>query len=373
MATALCIQSSIEAEVKPRPFSSNLLTMLVGTYTEGSTSKGIYTFRFDQKRGTAKYLSCTESNNPSFIVATNNKKYVYAVNEYGNHKAAVEAFRLNVQTGELTNLNKQPTSNNPKGGEDPCNILTNGKQVVTANYSGGDISVYAIHKDGSLSTLSHRFSYKGKAEGTISHIHCVKITPDGKYMLATDLGNDCIYRFDIDKTANYLNRRTFLQNSMVVYEGKKGMGPRHFVFSNNSHYIYLINELGGEVNVFQYNNGTLTLIQTIMADEGNGHGSADIHISPDGKFLYTSHRLKKDGLAIFSIDPSNGMITKVGYQITGKHPRNFTITPNGKFVLVACRDNNEIQIYKRNENNGLLSDTQQRIKIGKPVCIQLLK
>ena len=125
--------------------------------------------------------------------------------------------------------------------------------------------------------------------------------------------------------------------------------------------------------VMRYNDGKLTEIQTLMADEGGGRGSADIHISPDGKFLYTSHRLKKDGIAIFSINPQTGVLTKVGYQLTGLHPRNFAITPNGKYLLVACRDDNTIQIFERNANTGLLVDTQKRINLGKPVCLILRK
>ena len=101
-------------------------------------------------------------------------------------------------------------------------------------------------------------------------------------------------------------------------------------------------------------------------------GSGDIHISPDGKFLYASNRLKADGLAIFSIHPENGMLTKVGYQLTGIHPRNFIITPNGKYLLVACRDSNVIQIYERDTDTGLLTDIRKDIKVDKPVCMKFV-
>jgi 6-phosphogluconolactonase len=110
-----------------------------------------------------------------------------------------------------------------------------------------------------------------------------------------------------------------------------------------------------------------------MADEGGGHGSADIHISPDGKFLYASHRLKKDGISIFKINSENGKLTKAGYQQTGIHPRNFNITPNGKYILVACRDSNRIEIYYRNGKTGMLTYTNKMIALSKPVCIQFLK
>lgn len=113
-------------------------------------------------------------------------------------------------------------------------------------------------------------------------------------------------------------------------------------------------------------------IQTITADSVGGQGSADIHISPDGKFLYASNRLKEDGIAIFKINSKDGKLSKTGYQLTAKHPRNFRITPNGKFLLVAGRDDNKIQVFKRDFATGLLTDTHQDITISKPVCIQFM-
>ena len=146
-------------------------------------------------------------------------------------------------------------------------------------------------------------------------------------------------------------------------------GPRHLTFSKDGRFAYLINELGGECVVLSYRKGKLKEVQRIMADEGGGRGSADIHISPDGRFLYTSHRLKKDGIAIFAIDPEKGTLTKIGYQLTGIHPRNFAITPNGKYLLVACRDDNKIQVFERNEATGELTETAQAIEVDRPTCI----
>lgn len=132
------------------------------------------------------------------------------------------------------------------------------------------------------------------------------------------------------------------------------------------------NELSDYCTVFSYKNGNLKPIQKVLANEEKGHGSADIHISPDGRFLYASHRLKNEGISIFRINKTTGHITKVGYQLTGKHPRNFSITPNGHFLLVACRDSNVIQVYKRNAITGMLENTHQDISLGKPVCIRFL-
>ena len=121
-----------------------------------------------------------------------------------------------------------------------------------------------------------------------------------------------------------------------------------------------------------YDEAGFDTIQHIKADTLDARGSADIHLSPDGKFLYASNRLKGDGIAIFEVSSEDGTLDKVGYQPTGIHPRNFNITPNGKYLLVACRDTNEIQIYEREEESGLLKDTGKRIKMPKPVCVQFL-
>lgn len=122
--------------------------------------------------------------------------------------------------------------------------------------------------------------------------------------------------------------------------------------------------------VFSYDGKTLMQQQVIKADTVGAKGSADIHLSPDGKFLYASNRLKADGVAIFKVSPADGTLTKVGYQLTGIHPRNFTITPNGKYLLVACRDTNEIQVFVRDAETGLLQDTGKTIHTDKPVCLQ---
>ena len=153
---------------------------------------------------------------------------------------------------------------------------------------------------------------------------------------------------------------------------KAGSGPRHLTFAPNGNYAYLINELSGTVIAFEYKDGNLKEIQTIAADTVGAKGSGDIHISPDGKFLYASNRLKADGIAIFRIDSENGKLTKTGYQLTGVHPRNFIITPNGKYLLVACRDSNAIQVYERDADTGLLTDIQKDIKVDKPVYIKFV-
>jgi len=348
----------------------NNLTMFVGTYTEGGNSKGIYTYRFNQENGTFELLSSATAANPSFLTLSPDRKHLYAVSEYNDGRQGAYSFDLSQDKAYLSYPVFQSTVSKEElkqAGADPCHIVTDGNYVITANYTGGDISVFPLDAEGKLKAETQHIAFVGKTPKRVAHIHCIIPTPDKKYILATDLGNDRVYRFRYNKKAR--KNAEVLTAQRVAYEVSDGQGPRHLTFSKDGRFAYLIGELGGECVVLGYHKDKLKEVQRLIADEGGGRGSADIHISPDGRFLYTSHRLKKDGIAIFAIDPEKGTLTKVGYQLTGIHPRNFAITPNGKFLLVACRDDNKIQVFQRDEATGELTETAQEIEIDKPTCI----
>ena len=341
------------------------LTMLVGTYTSGS-SKGIYTFRFDQETGVATPLSEVVVSNPSYLTVSADGKYVYAVSEQSDTTAAVNAFSFDKEQGTLQPLNSRRTE-----GEAPCYVSTDGKRVLTANYSGGSMSVFPLLYDGSLAEIDTLF--KGAATGpdadrqATPHIHCTVFSPDSNYIFATDFSADRILKYAI-----HPKEETPCPLSEVT-EVTPGSGPRHLIFSPNGKFAYLISELSGKVTVFGYVDGRLNEIQSITADTVRAKGSADIHLSPDGKYLYASNRLKEDGIAIFEVDADKGTLAKVAYQLTGIHPRHFNITPNGKYLLVACRDSNAIQVFERDAVTGWLKDAQKDILLDKPVCIQLVQ
>ena len=287
-----------------------------------------------------------------------------------NEQAAANAFAFNQEKGTLKLLNSQKT-----GGEDPCYIITNGNNVITANYSGGSISVFPIAKDGSLLPASDIIKFEGsgtdKERQEKSHLHCVRITPDGKYMFADNLGTDQIHVFPVSESvSDGVSHSLLNEGESTDIKVEPGSGPRHICFHPNQKFAYLINELSGKVTAFSYHEGKLDAIQYIAADTVGAKGSADIHITPDGKFLYASNRLKADGIAIFAVDSDKGTLTKIGYELTGIHPRNFVITPNGRYLLVACRDSNLIQIFEINKETGLLTDTGEKIETSRPVCLK---
>lgn len=213
-----------------------------------------------------------------------------------------------------------------------------------------------------------KFEGKGpnKERQEKSHLHYSIFSPDGNYLLADDLGTDKVYSYPVHEKAPYIQQAERIDNPV-----RPGSGPRHLCFHPNGKWAYLINELSGAVIFFTYQEGHLQEKQSIRADEVGAQGSADIHLSPDGRFLYASNRLQNDGIAIFSVSEATGELTKVAYQHTGRHPRNFMITPNGRYLLVACRDDNEVQIYQRDLQTGKLQDTGKRIQMSQPVCLQL--
>lgn len=334
------------------------LTLLVGTYTD-TDSKGIYSFRFNQDTGESSALAITNLPNPSFLTVTPDKKIVYSVTEQ-QVDAAVSALSLDVENGTMKLMNTSLSK-----GRGTCHVTFVGKDVVATNYSSGSMSVFPLKENGELGEcklLEFFESGPDTVRQTASHIHSSQVSPDGRFLFVIDLGGDCIYRYPVKdgKVADY---------SPVKIKVPAGQGPRHFTFSKDGRFMYVVTELGGDILGFDYNDGDLKLIQDIEADSLHARGSADIHFSPDGRFLYSSHRLKGDGIAIFSQDPTTGMLKKIGYQETGIHPRNFAITPNGKYLIVACRDSNVIQVFERDPETGMLKDARKDINVPHPVCL----
>lgn len=363
--TNLTLNDSIE--------SLGEMYMLVGTYTSDKGSKGIYVYKFNTDTGISDSVSMVEVVNPSFLAVSPDEKYVYSVGEGGDNDSFAHSFSFDKESGSLTLLNSQHT-----GGSSPAYITidSRGHNVITANYGGGSISQFNVNKDGTLSAFTNLFQFEGKGTDTIRqkqpHLHSVQYSPDGMFMFATDLGTDKIYRYKSVYSV-FEGQPAFLENDTAVFMTPEGTGPRHFDFHPNGLYFYLLGELSGEVIVYDYNHGNLLQKQKIVADSVGAKGSADIHISPNGRFLYASNRLQEDGIAIFAIDSQDGTLTKVGYQLTAKHPRNFAITPNGKFLLVAGRDDNMIQVFSIDKNTGQLKDIQHNITISKPVFITFVR
>lgn len=325
-------------------------TLFIGTYSDGF-------YAYDYKTG--EEIAKAPMPNPSFLAIRDTR--IYAVSEMPDETASVYAWRWGGNGFEL--LGSQPTGL-PKGGEDPCHVVTDGERLAVSNYSGGTLAVYTLNEDGSIGPLDSLVVSRAGGQDPVRqctpHVHCAAFTPDGKNLVFSEFSADAIG----EVTLSPLGIENYRTATMVPIE----YGPRHILFDKKGEHFYVIGELSGKIAVYDYEDGQFTMKQTVRADQVDARGAADIHFSPDGKFLYASLRLKNDGIAIFSVS-HDGRLTYVGYQLTGPHPRNFAVTENE--VIVACRDNNAIEFYKRNRKTGLLSDIGRRIAVEKPVFVAL--
>lgn len=344
--------------------------LYIGTYAQPlETGIAIYTFNIET--GESSLLNEVSGiDNPSYLTISKDGKYLYAVNEVHIPEAKIMAYTIDKQTGYLQWLDEEQT-----GGSSPCYIWIDSQRrlAVTANYSGGSISVCPLTADGKIQSAKV-YSYKGGTKDSIRqnapHLHCVFASPDERFLYANDLGTDRIYKYEVISGDSGTLR--LKEGVPAFYTLPTGEGPRHAIFHPNGRYVYLIGELSGQVTVFSYNEGDLAPIQQIQADPLQASGSADIKITPDGSFLYVSNRLKGDGLTILSVNPDTGKLTTIGHQPTGIHPRNILITPNGQLILVANTHGNTVEVYHIDKEAGMLIKLDKDISINKPACLQLL-
>ena len=358
--------SSIAQTPAPAP-SSLTPNLLVGTYTKNG-SKGIYVLSFDTATGKATEISHTETaNNPSFLTISKDHGQVYSTNELSDGKVSVYSFIDN-----KLNLIQEKTSK----GADPCYITLSPDQsnLFVANYSGGSITSYHRFADGRLSNPQQFIQHEGKSVNETrqekAHVHGIFFSPDGKYVLTPDLGMDEISIYPY-QTKNGPPLQTQKASSI---KSSPGAGPRHLCFSSNGKYLYVIEELTGSISVYLFLNGAASFLQKVYTHPNTFKGkagSADIHLSPDGLYLYASNRGTENNIVSFKV-LRNGKLEEKTIQYTsteGKAPRNFTISKDGNWLLVANQDSDNIIAFRRNIQTGTLTSTGVSIKLSMPVCL----
>ncbi|HEU0111061.1 MAG TPA: lactonase family protein [Flavisolibacter sp.] len=350
-------------------FGQSKQYMLVGTYTNGK-SIGIYVYQFNN--GRAMIVDSVKTSNPSYLAVSPHKDFVYAVNEDAEPGVGgkVSAFSFDALSGKLKLINQQKSY-----GDHPCYISVDktGKWVMVGNYSSGSVAVLPVEKNGSLgeavSTITHQGSSINKQRQQSAHVHATVVSPDNHAVLVPDLGIDKMMVYPFDPSTGKLDSA-----KLIAVNLEKGSGPRHVEFHPNGKWIYLVQELSGTITAFRYSKKTIAKVQTISTLPkafNQSFTSADIHVSPDGKFLYASNRDSSNTIAIFKINMASGRLELLGHQATlGKTPRNFNFDPSGDFLLVANQRSDEIVIYSRNKTTGLLTDTGNRVEVASPVCIK---
>ncbi len=350
--------------------------LFIGTYTDGKPDKGIYIYEFNSKTGNLKQVfSGHNITNPSFLTLSPAGDYLYACTDTKLAKeGSVSAFKFDSINGSLTFLNKQKS-----GGENPVYLTTsrNNEFVINGNYTEGTVSVFKTNPDGSLNPSSQIIRFMGSGANVRrqdkAHIHAAVFSPDFNYIFFPDLGADKIRVFKFN--SGEVQPLAALEN--YDFTAVPASGPRHFTFHPNNLFAYCIEELSGTITSFKYENGKLESIQRIFSYSKlqEEYNIADIHISPDGLFLYASNRWDKENtISIFSINQDDGKLNLTGHQSTyGDHPRNFTLDPTGNFIIVANQVTNKIVVFKRDIITGLLTKTGKEIKVPGPSCLKMRK
>lgn len=352
--------------------------LYVGTFSDRG-SQGIYVFQFDRAQGKLTELqTVTGKESPSFLEVHPNGEYLYAVYREGmtdeDKNGTVAAYRIDRSTGKLTMINEQSSE-----GSGPCHVSLDpqGKLAYVSNYGGGNLAVFPVHQDGSLGKASDVVQHQG---GSVNpdrqqapHMHSIIPAQNGKFIYASDLGIDKIMVYEVDHQKGKLSaaKSPFVENT-------PGAGPRHFALHPNGNFAFSAEELSSTIASFRVDQATGALSQVdrvnMLPENFTGNNSAaDIHVSPDGRFVYASNR-GHDSLVIYSIDPASGKLTFVGHEDTrGGHPRNFCIDHQGAYVFVANRDGDHVVVFKRDANTGKLTYTGEEARVPAAVCIQQLE
>jgi 6-phosphogluconolactonase len=368
---------------------SDSITLYIGTYTRRESfvdgkAEGFYIYHLDPSSGALTYAATVAGAgtvNPSFLTLGPDKSRLYAVNEITGGNAphgkgphgTVSAFAIDPATGRLSYLNQQSTH-----GLAPCyaSVEPEGRYCLVANYETGNVCVLPVLEDGRLGEATDTVQFSGsgpvheRQEGP--HAHMVLPSPDGRFILAVDLGADRLMAFRLDRERGALSPADPAWTPMPP-----GTGPRHLAFHPHRPFAYVISELRSTVTVLRYmeQQGTFEASQTVSTLPEGFTGQnlgAEIQVAPSGRFVYASNR-GHDSLAIYAVDPETGQLSLVGHESTqGVGPRAFIIDPSGALLLAANQDTDTVVTFWINQESGTLQATGHVAAVPTPVCLKLV-
>lgn len=344
------------------------VVVLIGTYTGGG-SRGIYAADWDAKVGAlGRPRLVAECENPSYLTLHPARTHVYAVSErWSSGGGAVLAYPLDGSSSV-------PVSTVPSHGNSPCHLAVDprGEFLVVSNYSSGTASMYRLTnglpvEPAAVLRLEGKGPNAERQEGPHAHSAC--FDPTGERIHVVDLGTDRLWGYALDRAAGTVRPLDPPFTAIAP-----GSGPRHMAFHPTLPRAYVINELNSTVTVLSWDRATgkLAPVQTAgtlpKGADDKGNSCADIHVSPDGRFLYGSNR-GHDSVAVWKIAPKTGKLSSVQHVSSGGgHPRNFTLSPDGRWLLCANRDANNVVVFRRDARSGKLSRVSS-LSVPRPVCL----
>ena len=387
LISALAISGPMIGQADARGSAGSILAY-VGSYTPNG--QGIYLFSLDLSSGALTQIKVAAAvPSPSWIAIHPNGNYLYAVNEISNFNGttsgSVSAFSINRTTGDLTFLNVVSSQ-----GAGPAHLSVDplGNYVFVANYRGGSIAVLPILANGSLGNATDVHVDVGSVGPTQAtdappgsfaisghdapHAHMIQADAAGKFVFSTDLGQDRIYSWLLNRSTGQLT-----PNSPAFFSVPPGDGPRHFAFHPNGSLLYSIQEEASTLITFTYAaaSGSLTQQQMLSSLPPGFAGTdfaSEVRVSPDGATVYAANRLH-DSIGIFAADSSGGL-SQVGEEWTrGDYPRSFTIDPTGKFLVSCNQRSDALTTYRIGNDGQKLKFTNRYTAVGSPAVIVFLQ
>jgi 6-phosphogluconolactonase len=257
------------------------------------------------------------------------------------------SFAIDAASGKLRHLGNGPLA------DGMAYIVTDrsGRYLLSASYSGHKVAVNPIGGDGIVGPVRQVLP-------TAPNAHCILPDAANRFVLATSLGADLVNQFRFDAVSG-----TLTPNTPASVKVTDKAGPRHLAFHPSGRFVYLIGELDGAIYTFDYDaaRGQLRETQATSALPPGFTGkpwAADLHVTPDGKFLYGSERTSST-LAAFRIDPATGKLGAIGSYETEKQPRGFRIDLAGRYLLAVGQLSNTMTSYAIDQSSGALRRLEQ--------------
>lgn len=321
-------------------------------YVSNSDSRDISVFAVDTANGALTAIETVPVDGTVMPMALSpDHRRLYAALRSTPYR--VVSFAINPLDGRLIELGRAPLADSMAY----VSTDASGRYLFSASYGGNLLAVNRIGADGVAGDVRQTVKTGPMA-------HAIRQSPDGRYAFASVLGADAWLRLPFDASTGMLT-----DDTTPAYRLPDKSGPRHFVFSSNGRFAYLIDELDGKLHVLALSHGGADArpIQTVSILPPDFHGDkpwgADLHLTPDGRFLYASERTSST-LAGYRVDATSGRLARIGTFATEQQPRGFAIDPSGKYLLAAGQLSPTLAVYRIDGHTGHL-DAIGKYPVGK--------
>jgi len=343
--------------------------LFVGGFTTKDGEKAMSVFSFNAGNGKLRLISESDVGpSPSYFCFSEKNQMFYVLNEVmefkGQFGGGLTTFKYDDESNRFEKQNEMLI---PYAGPCYVSMSADSSHLFIANYPNGSVAVVSLSNEGIPETITDTILYV-KEEPDKSHAHMILHDPAGRYVYVTDLGLDRVVVYDFDKKNGKLNQ---IENGIASLPQRSG--PRHFTFNTDGSKLYVINELGSLMTVFNVDdNQGLKLIQTLTTKKDGmieNNYCADIHLSSDGRFLYGSNR-GENNIVTYRVG-DDGLLTLAGHTTCGGDwPRNFVLDPSGKFLIAGNQKSNYISVFRIDKKSGLPSVALDSVRVKMPACLK---